>query len=429
MNLLIKNAAQIVTCKGSSLPKSGNSQSDIGLIENGSIFISNGKIEFAGNSRDFDNFANSNGIGDVHEIDARNKVIMPGFVDSHTHFVFAGSRENEYEMRQAGKSYQEIAESGGGIRSTVKRVRESDFEELRKSAFEKLSKFFSYGTTAIEGKSGYGLDSRNEMKMLEVLNSLNSSNEFGMDVIATFLGAHSIPDELGKDEYTDLICNEIIPEVSKKNLSRYIDIFIEENYFNSSDADRILSTGVKHGLIPRTHIDQFTSMGGTEVSLKHGAVSLDHLEAMIDEDVNRLASHNSNAKRKTLAGLLPGVSYFLGIAYAPARKLIEAGVPVLIATDFNPGSCMSENLQLMMSLASTQMKMTAEEIINAVTINPAYSLGLENLIGSIEKGKQADLLMFDMPSYKYLIYNFGVNNLEYVIKKGRLFKMNDISQV
>ncbi len=428
MNLLIRNAAQIVTCKGDSLPKAGKGQSDIGLIENGNIFISNGKIRFAGNSEEFDNFAISNDFGEVHELDARNKVIMPGFVDSHTHFVFAGSREEEYEMRQAGRTYQEIAGAGGGIRSTVRKVRESDLDELRKSASEKLSKFFSYGTTTVEGKSGYGLDLKNELKMLEVLNQLNSSNEFGMDVIPTFLGAHSIPDELGKGEYIDLVCSEMIPEVSKKKLSGFIDIFIEENYFDSSDADRILSTGLKHGLITRTHIDQFTSMGGTEVSLKYGAVSLDHLEVMRNQDINRLASHNLNANRKTIAGLLPGVSYFLGISYAPARKLIEAGVPVLIASDFNPGSCMSENLQLMMSLASTQMKMTAEEIINAVTINPAYSLGLDKSIGSIETGKQADLLIFDMPSYKYLIYNFGVNNLEHVIKKGICFKVNDISQ-
>jgi imidazolonepropionase len=353
---------------------------------------------------------------------------MPGFVDSHTHFVFAGSRENEYEMRLAGKSYQEIAEAGGGIWSTVGKVRNANDEELRLCAGAKLRNFLRYGTTTVEGKSGYGLDHQNELKMLRVLNELRDSNEFGIDIVPTFLGAHSVPKELSKAEYVELLCNELIPEVASKDLSRFIDIFIEEGYFNADDADRILGEGVKHGLVPRTHIDQFTSMGGTAVCLKHEAVSLDHLEVMSEADIKLLAIHNETSQRRTIAGLLPGVSYFLGIPYAPARKLIDAGVPVLIATDFNPGSSMSENMQMMMSLASTQMKMSAEEILAAVTINPAYSLGLEHKLGSIEEGKQADLLIFDMPSYKYLIYNFGVNNLEYVVKKGIVHRVNEISK-
>jgi imidazolonepropionase len=426
MNLLIRNASQIVTCNDSKLPRAGKSQSEIGVIENGSIIIEDEKISFVGNTAELDAHIAENKIKDIPEFDARHKVIMPGFVDSHTHFVFDGSRENEYEMRLAGKSYQEIADAGGGIWSTVTKVRESDAESLKSYAENHLAKFLSCGTTTLEGKSGYGLDSENELKMLKVLNELNSLNEFGMDIVPTFLGAHSVPRDMSKDDYVELICNEMIPEVANNQVSKFIDIFIEKGYFDVGDADKILGKGVKHGLIPRTHIDQFTSMSGTEVCLKYGAVSLDHLEVMSDDDINLLSAHNKIAGRKTIAGLLPGVSYFLGISYAPARKLIDSGVPVLIATDFNPGSCMCENLQMMMSLASTQMKMTAEEIINAVTINPAYSLGLEHKIGSIESGKQADLLVFDIPSYKYLIYNFGVNNLEYVMKKGKMFRVNEI---
>lgn len=424
---IIKNASELVTCAGNKHPRAGKDQAEIGLIKDGSVVLSDDVILFAGSESSLTNFIKHNHIKADLEIDAKGKVVLPGFVDSHTHFVFSGSRENEYEMRLAGKSYQEIALEGGGIWSTVMDVRMTNEELLKNLAEERLRKFLQYGTTTIEGKSGYGLDTENELKMLRVLNSLKKSNRYGTDVVPTFLGAHSIPKELTKEDYIELICREIIPEVARNGLAKYLDVFIESGYFSKDDAEKILSEGTKYGLIPRTHIDQFTSAGGTEVSLNYNAASLDHLEVMSDDDIRHLADYNSSAKRSALAGLLPGVSYFLGIPYAPARKLIDAGVPVLIATDFNPGSSMCQNLQMMMSLASTQMKMNAEEIINAVTINPAYSLGLEKTVGSIEAGKQADLLIFDIPSYKYLLYNFGVNNLECVIKKGKLFKVDAIS--
>lgn len=428
MNILIKNAGEIVTCGGKNLPKSGIDLHDLRILNNQNILICGEKISFIGSDNGLLDFIESAGVEVHREINAEGRVVMPGFVDSHTHFVFAGNRENEYEMRLAGKSYQEIAAAGGGIMSTVECVRKASAQELVEISEEKLGRFFSYGTTTIEGKSGYGLDRENELKMLFVLNELKHSNRFGMDIKATFLGAHAVPPGIEKDEYVSQICSDMIPEIAKSNLADYIDIFIEEGYFNADDADKILARGREHGLQVRTHIDQFTSMGGTEISLKHGAVSLDHLEVMSEADIQRLSAHNAVSPRKAQAGLLPGVSYFLGIPYAPARKLIEAGVPVLIATDFNPGSSMSQNIQMMMSLASTQMKMSAEEIISAVTINPAYSLGMESTVGSIEEGKQADILIFDMPSYKYLTYNFGLNNLEYVIKKGIPFNVNEINQ-
>lgn len=427
MNIIIRNASQVVTCSGRSLPMAGKAQSEIGVILNGSVIISGEKIAFAGSESELMAFLSEEKPEIDIEYDAENKVVMPGFVDSHTHFVFAGSREDEYEMRLAGKSYKEIADSGGGIWSTVMQVRNSSEEELAVDSLRRLEKFFQYGTTTVEGKSGYGLDAGNELKMLRVLNLLSQENPLGMDIVPTFLGAHSVPKEISKADYIELICRDLIPEVAGGKLARYIDIFIEEGYFDAEDAGRILCKGREYGLAPRTHIDQFNSIGGTKASLTHGAVSLDHLEVMADSDIGLLRSHNEKAERKTTAGLLPGVSYFLGIPYAPARKLIDAGVPVLIATDFNPGSSMSENMQMMMSLASTQMKMSAEEIITSVTINPAYSLGLEDRIGSIEPGKQADILVFDIPSYKYIIYNFGVNNLECVIKKGRPFRISEFA--
>ncbi len=403
------------------LPKSGTSQSDIGLIENGCVFIENEKISFAGSQLQLKNFLSTNSSMEYEIIDAGDKIIMPGFVDSHTHFVFSGSRENEYEMRRAGESYQDIAKAGSGILSTVAAVRNTSKTDLKKISEKRLKKFVSYGTTTIEGKSGYGLDSGNEIKSLEIMNELNAENKYLLDIVPTYLGAHSIPPETNKKEYVHEICHNLIPIISKSKLASFIDIFVEKNYFDSKDAETIFSIGKKFGLIPKIHTDQFSSIGGIDAALKYDAISLDHLEVLQPEGISKIVSFNKvKTHRKVIATLLPGVSYFLNIDYAPARGLIENNIPVGLATDFNPGSCMTENLQIIMSLASLKLKMNAEEIINAVTINAAYAVNMESKVGSIETGKQADLLIFDMPSYKYLIYNFGVNNLETVIKKGKI---------
>lgn len=421
MPIIIENIKQLITCGSSGeLPKVGKNQSDIGLKENWSVLIDNGIIEYTGDKKRLEEFISGKDKSSFTVIDGSNKIVMPGFIDAHTHFVFAGSRENEYEMRLSGKTYQEIARAGGGITSTVNAVRNSSKMDLIKAAEKRLKKFISYGTTTIEGKSGYGLDTENELKLLDVMSELNKENKFGMDIIPTFLGAHSIPPGKSKEEYVNTIIEEMIPAVKVKNSTGFIDIFIEENYFDTDDAVRIFSEGRKHGLIPRIHTDQFTSMGGIDVAIKFNAASVDHLEVLCKDDILKLAAFNKTASRKISAVLLPGVSYFLGISYQPAREIIRGDIPVVLATDFNPGSSMTENLQMIMSLASLKLKMSAEEIINAVTINAAYSLNLENHIGSIEAGKQADLLIFDMPSYKYLLYNYGVNNIEMVIKKGRI---------
>jgi len=422
MAILIKDIKQLITCKNKAkFPKSGKKQSDIGMIENANIFSENDKIAFIGNNSDLKKFLAENKSESYDVIDGSKKIIMPGFIDSHTHFVFAGSRENEYEMRLAGKTYQEIAETGGGILSTVSEVRNTSKIKLKEIASERLKKFVRYGTTTIEGKSGYGLDIGNETKILEILNELNYENEFNLDIIPTFLGAHSIPPEKAKQEYITEICINMIPLIAKRNLAKFIDIFVEENYFDNKDAEKIFSIGERFGMVPKLHTDQFNSMGGIDVAIKFKAASVDHLEILKQKDIIRLAAFNKNIKnRKIIATLLPGVSYFLNIQYPPARELIKNNIPVAIATDFNPGSCMTENLQIVMSLASLKLKMNAEEIINAVTINAAFALNMENKVGSIEMGKQADLLIFDMPSYQYLIYNFAVNNLETVIKKGKI---------
>ena len=422
MSLLIKNIKQLVTCGGSSrIPRSGKKQSDIGLIENGNIFIEKEKILFAGNKNELKKFLATNTNTGYEIIDASEKVIMPGFVDSHTHFVFTGSRENEYEMRLAGKSYEQIAKAGGGIISTVKALRETPKKELKKLAEDRLGNFVKYGTTTLEGKSGYGLDLGNEIKTLEIMKELNIENRYSLDIISTFLGAHSVPTGKKKSEYVKEISQSMIPIVAKEKLAAFIDIFIEKNYFDKDDADIIFTMGKRFGLIPKLHTDQFYSVGGTDVAISHGAVSVDHLEVMTDEDISKLVTFNkTKGNRKIIATVLPGVSYFLDIPYAPARQLIKNNIPVALATDFNPGSCMTENIQMIMSLASLKLKMSAEEIINAVTANAAYALMMEDKVGSIEPGKQADLLIFDMPSYKYLFYNFGVNNIEKVIKKGKI---------
>jgi len=422
MAILIKDIRQLITCKNKTkFPKSGKKQSDIGLIENANIFTEDDKITFIGNNSDLKKFLAQNKLESYDIIDGSRKIIMPGFIDSHTHFVFAGSRENEYEMRLAGKTYQEIAEAGGGILSTVTSVRNTPKIKLKEIASERLKKFVRYGTTTIEGKSGYGLDIGSEIKILEILTELNEENEYKLDIIPTFLGAHSIPQEKTKNEYITEICINMIPLIAKRNLAKFIDIFVEENYFDSKDAEKIFSIGERFGMIPKLHTDQFNSIGGIDVAIKFKAASVDHLEVLKQNDILKLAAFNKNIKnRKIIATLLPGVSYFLNIQYQPARELIKNNIPVALATDFNPGSCMTENLQIIMSLASLKLKMSAEEIINAVTINAAFALNMEKKVGSIEKGKQADLLIFDMPSYKYLIYNFAINNLETVIKKGKI---------
>ena len=415
MAYLIENISQLVTCRDTlNFPKYGKEQSNIGLLKNSNVFIDKGIIKFAGKSRALRNFLKGIKKRDYKIIDGKNKTVLPGFVDSHTHLIFSGSRADEYEMRISGSTYEEIARAGGGISSTVSSVRKTSKQKLLKISEERLINFLMYGTTTIEGKSGYGLDTRNEIKMLEVLNELNRKNKYGLDILPTFLGAHSIPYGISKKDYIDLVCYDMIPLIAKRKLAVFIDVFCEKGYFTAKESLKILSTGAKFGLIPKLHTDQFNSINGVETALDVNAISIDHLEVIKNSDIKKLS------KKKIIATLLPGVSYYLNISYQPARKLIENNVPVALATDFNPGSCMTENIQMIMSLASLKLKMSAEEILNAVTINAAYALFKQDKLGSIEIGKQADLLIFDFSSYKDLLYHFGINQLQTVIKKGKI---------
>ncbi|MCI0472578.1 MAG: imidazolonepropionase, partial [Ignavibacteria bacterium] len=399
MAYLLRNISDLVTCSDKTgKPKNGSELSDIGLVKKGCLLFDK-KILYAGKETGLKKFLGTNKTKVTGEIDCTGKTVMPGFVDSHTHLVFAGSRSNEYEMRIQGKSYEEIANAGGGIKSTVKNVRKTDKKKLFEISEKRLANFVKHGTTTLEAKSGYGLDTASEVKMLEVINVLNEKNKFGADILPTFLGAHAVPAGMKKSDYIDLICYEMIPLIAKRKLAVFIDVFCEKGYFNASETLRILSTGAKFGLIPKIHSEQFNSIGGVKTAVKVKAISIDHLEVLDRKGIRQLKNSG------VIAALLPGASYFLNISYPPAREIIGNGIPVALATDFNPGSCMTENMQMIMSLASIKMKMTAEEIINAVTINGAYAIFVQNLVGSLEAGKQSDVLVFGFESYKDLIYH------------------------
>jgi imidazolonepropionase len=330
--------------------------------------------------------------------------------------VFAGSRADEYAMRIKGFTYEEIAKAGGGITSTVKALRSSSKSELKHFAEKRLNSSVSFGVTSIEIKSGYGLNTQSEIKMLEVINQLN--NEFPIDIYPTFLGAHAFPQNKSANQYIDEIIYEMIPIVAKRKLAKFIDIFCEKNYFSPKQSKLILEHGIKYGLIPKLHVNQFNSIGGIKLASEFNAISVDHLEVMKESDFRIL--QNS----EIIACVLPLVSYFINIPFAPARKLISKNIPVAIATDFNPGSAMSENIQLAMSMAIQNMKLTPEETINAVTINAAAALNISNVTGSIQTTKQADLLIFDTPNYNDIFYHFGVNLLWKSIKKGKILFAN-----
>lgn len=367
---------------------------DLKIIKDGAVALEGEKIVAVGRTDEIDNKGET--------IDAEGKVVMPGFVDPHTHLIFDGTREEEFQMKIEGKSYMEIMEAGGGIYYTVEKTRQASKETLKENAVKTLDRMAKFGTTTIEAKSGYGLDAETEVKSLECIAEI----EHPVEHVPTYL-AHAVPKKF-RGDYVQYIIEEILPRTAP--LAEFVDVFCEKGIFSFDETRRIIEEARKYSLIPRLHADEFSS-GGAELAAELNCISADHLEHTTEEGIERLA------QSKVVGILLPGTPFVLNSEYPRARKMIEAGVPVALATDFNP-NCMTESMQIIISLACIKMRMTLAEAISASTINAAYSISRTN-IGSIEVGKQADIIILDIPNHKHLGYHFGVNLVETVIKKGK----------
>lgn len=407
-NILIKNIKGLVgVVTEPNGPKRGKSLNELSIIEDAFLAIEDGKISFFGPMSEL------MGISDwtnLEIIDAEGKYVMPAFCDSHSHLVFARTREDEFVDRIKGLTYEEIGQKGGGILNSARRLAEMSEDELEIAALKRLALVKSFGTGAIEIKSGYGLSVEAELKMLRVIKRLKEKSD--LTIKATFLGAHAFPlaYKERKDDYVDLIINEMIPPIVAEGLADYIDVFCERNYFTPEQLDRILTAGVAAGLKPKIHVNQFSILGGVGIGVKHGAVSVDHLEELDDTDLSFLKSSD------TIATALPSCSFFLNIPYAPARKMLENEVLLALASDFNPGSTPSGNMQFVNSLACIKMRLTPAEAFNASTLNGAYAMNLGEELGSISIGKKANILITkEMPSFDYLAYSFGENLVERTI--------------
>ena len=409
MKILYDSPSQIVTVNtGGKKYKRGKELSKVHTLENHSIFVEDGKI------KDLIPTGSVQKIKYDKKVDLSGCVVLPGMVECHTHSAFYGSRANEFLMRLKGATYEEIASSGGGIISTMKSVRNASFEELVKFLLPKINTFISQGVTSLEIKSGYGLSFYDEIKLLQVINYFKNSSP--INIVPTFLGAHTYPPEYKneKKKYLDLLTEELFPYISKNNLANFVDAFLEKGAFSKEDVDLIFERAKKYKFNLRLHTDQFSSLGGISLAIKHNCLSADHLEVINDEDIKLIS------KSKTAAVLLPGVSFFLEHKYAPARKLIDNNAIVALSTDYNPGSSHINNLQLIMQLAALKLEMNAEEIISAVTINSAYTLGLSERTGTIELEKDADFAIFEVKEYPEIIYNIGANLLKYTVKSGNI---------
>lgn len=348
-------------------------------------------------------------------IDAKNKYVLPSWCDSHTHIVYAGHREGEFIDRIKGLSYEEIAKRGGGILNSAKKLQETDEDDLYNQSVKRIKEVMSLGTGAIEIKSGYGLSVDAEMKMLRVIKRI--ARDFPLTVRATFLGAHALPETYreNKSGYLDLIINDMLPEISEFRLADYIDVFCEKDYFSLEDTERLMKAGLEYGLKAKIHVNQFNAFGGVPLGVKYHALSVDHLEELTDDDITALKGS------KTMPVALPSCSFFLGIPYTPARKIIDSGLPLALATDYNPGSTPSGNMNFVISTACIKLKMSPEEAINAATINGAYAMGISHTHGTISKGKKANVIITkEIPSIGFLPYAFGDNHIDQVIINGNL---------
>lgn len=410
VDLLIVNADELLTLADENQkPRTGKRMQELGIIRDGGVAIKEGRIVAVGKTADVARTFKAENV-----ISANGEVVLPGFVDPHTHLVFAGSREDEFQMRIAGAPYLEILKAGGGILRTVKETRRASFEKLVEKGTKTLDAMLEHGTTTIEAKSGYGLTTKDEMKMLEVVQRLNQLHS--ADIVPTFLGAHAIPPEYSNSpqDYVSLVTEEMIPKVTAKGLAEFCDVFCEKGVFNLEQARRILNAGKNSGLKPKVHADEMSRLGGAELAAGIGAVSADHLLFSSKEGIEAMAD------KSVIAILLPAAAFSLMTnRYADARAMINLGVPVALGTDFNP-NCWIENQQLIIALACHFMKLTPAEAITAATINAAHAISREKEVGSLEPGKKADVTILDIPNHKFLGYRFGVNLVDKVIKSGRL---------
>lgn len=409
--LWIKHAAQLVTVTGGKGPRKGEEMSELGLIEDGSVWIENGKIMAVGTTAELEvQFGEWEEDADVYE--AGGRLITPGLIDPHTHFVYGGSREKEFEMRLEGASYMDIMNAGGGIHATARMTRESTEEELYRQAERRLDSFLRHGVTTVEGKSGYGMELQTELKQLNVMKQLNERHP--VDIIPTFMGAHAVPPEFKgrEDDFVSLITDEMIPAVAAEKLAVFNDVFCEVGVYTPEQSRHILEAGKLHGLAPKIHADEIEPYGGAELAAEVGAVSAEHLLKASDEGIRRMAEAG------VIACLLPATALYLREEAARGREMIDAGVPVAISTDCNPGSSPTTSMPLVMNLACISMRMTPAEALVAATINAAHAIGMQDKAGSIEPGKQADLVMWNVKNYQELQYLFGVNHVGAVWKKG-----------
>jgi len=410
--ILIKNIKELVQVLSADVKLlKGTEMSNLSTITGAWLLLENDTII------DFGEMNNCPDDNEIEVIDATGKMVFPAWCDSHTHIVFAKSREEEFVDRINGLTYQEIAAKGGGILNSAKKLENASEEELYTGALKRVNEIQLTGTGAVEIKSGYGLTVEAELKMLRVIKRLKQTCD--ITVKANFLGAHAIPVKYKDNRrgYIDLIINEMLPRIKEEGLADFIDVFCETNYYTPEEASEIIDAGKKIGLIPKFHTNQFTSIGGIQLGVANKALSVDHLEVMTDEDINDIASSD------VMPTLLPSCSFFLNIPYAPAKKLINRGLPVCLATDFNPGSTPSGNMNFVLSLACINMKLTPEEAINAATINAAYAMGIESTHGSITKGKKANIFLTkEIPSYAFIPYYFGHNQIESLILNGKIMK-------
>ncbi|MCU0559355.1 MAG: imidazolonepropionase [Desulfobacterales bacterium] len=414
-NLLISHAAELVTCSGFG-PKKGSAMAELGIIGDGALAIEKGKIVRVGTTADVLSWirAADRDRRAFDTIDASGKAVLPGFVDSHTHLVFGGDRVEEFGWRLAGDSYMEILRRGGGILRTVADTRSASHEELTVLGLRRLDSMLAFGVTTVESKSGYGLDRDTEIKQLEVMAELNRLHP--IDVVPTFMGAHAVPPEFKgrEDAFIDVLLEEVLPAAASLKLAEFCDVFCEKGVFTVAQSRRLLTAARQAGLKPKLHADEIVPLGGAELAAELGAVSADHLLHASDEGIRAMAASG------VVATLLPGTAFSLKAPYARGRAMIDAGCAVALATDFNPGSCFSESVALVAALAAIHMNLSAGEIVAALTINAAAALDRAQVIGSLDPGKQGDVVILENPSHRFIPYRVGVNAVEKVIKNGVL---------